>query len=576
MTTAAAIAALLLAAAPARPARPARPTPAAPAAPAAPQVAPAPVPPPAAAPRPEGSPAARVVHRGTGKVDYATAAQAYLDAGAEDGLAAGAVVELRRGPNAIGRCTVEVVAPHHAACTGAPARAGDTFTLPTSAAEAPPPRLLPPPPPEDVLARRRAVVQAAPVPLVAFAATAPSQPVVMPRTRAVDLALTHQTWDVSPGGASSKESLDLLARGVPLTTWLFLDLDARLEHWTARQAARFRPQDKTQLYVWQAQLTAIPSDALSITAGRVLPWGVPGATVFDGAMAAWRGGLGEARAEVGLFAGTVPQPDSLRLTGERATGGAYWSLDRRLGDATLRTEGRLAAVRTPELGTRGEATLTGRLFTPRLDLSAEAGLGAGGKAHAQGYLDAARVDATLRPAPRLALGGSFRYTGLGWPQSYDPPALPGRAREGDGFVTFDATRWLRVGAAGGFAEDVSSGAGRRWIGPEATFPRLLWGWGTVSAGYLEERGWVAGRSAYGQLVATPWRPIWLLARVAWSHEDGAGLLQDEASLTLGGRAELNRYLSLRLTLVGRTGLDGAGEGARPHGLSAFATLASGF
>jgi hypothetical protein len=570
MTTAVAIAALLLAAAPARPARRApAPTP-----PAAPPAAPAP-PPSAAAPRPEGSPPARAAHRGTGAVAYATATQVYLDAGAEDGLAIGAVLELRRGADPVGRCTVEAVAPHHAACSGARARAGDTFTLPTFAAEAPAPRLLPPPPPDDVLARRRAVVEAAPVPQVVYQAT-PSAPMVMPRTRAIDLALTHQTWDASPGGASSKESLDLLARGVPLSSWLFLDLDARLEHWTSRQAARFRPQDKTQLYVWQAQLTAIPSDRFSFSAGRVLPWGVPGATILDGGMAGWRGELAGARAEAGLFAGTVPQPDTLKLTSERATGGAYWSLDRRLGDATLRTEGRLAAVRSPELGTRGEATLTGRLFTPRLDLSAEAGLGAGGKAHAQGYLDAARIDATVRPAPRLALGGSFRYAGLGWPQAYDPPAMPGRSREGDGFVTYDALRWLRVGAAGGFSEDVSSGAARRWIGPEATFPRLLWGWGTVSAGYLEERGWMSGRSAYAQLVATPWRPVWLLARAAWSHESGGGALQDEGSLTLGARAELNRFLSLRLTLVGRTALDGAGEGGNPHGLSAFATLVSGF
>ncbi len=87
---------------------------------------------------------------------------------------------------------------------------------------------------------------------------------------------------------------------------------------------------------------------------------------------------------------------------------------------------------------------------------------------------------------------------------------------------------------------------------------------------------MAGRSAYAQLVATPWRPVWLLARAAWSHEDGAGALQDEGSLTLGARAELNQYLAVRLTLVGRTALDGVGEGSRPRGLSAFATLASSF
>jgi hypothetical protein len=398
----------------------------------------------------------------------------------------------------------------------------------------------------------------------------------MPRTRAVDVSLTHQTWDTSPGGASSKESLDILARGVPLTSWLFLDLDARAEYWSSRQNARFRPHDQTQLYVWQAQLTAVPTDALSVSAGRVLPWGVPGATVFDGGMLAWHGRVGDARAEAGVFGGAVPQPDTLEMTGERATGGAYWILDRQLSGAVFRSEGRVAAVRSPELGTRGEASLTGRLFLRTFDLSAEANLGAGGKVHAPGYLDSARIDATARPLAGLSLGGSFRYSGLAWPQPFDPPAFPAQSREADGFVAYDVVRWLRLGGTAGYAEDLSSGASRRWIGPEATFPRVLGGWATINAGYLEEQGWIAGRSAHLQLVATPWKPVWLLARVAWSHEEVLGPFQDEGSLTLGGRAQLNQFLALRLTLSGRAALNGGEEGGRPTGLTAFATLQASF
>ena len=537
---------------------------------------PAPVPPPgSSARRPEGSPAARPAHRGTGEVEYATAAHAYLDAGAEDGLAVGAEIALRRGPEAIGTCKVESVAPHHAACAFARARVGDTFALPPAPAGEAPLRLLPPPVPADVLAHRRSVVEAAPVPLVAFQVNA-SEPLPMPRTRAIDVSLTQQSWDASQGGASSKESLDVLARGVPLSSWLFLDLDARVEHWSARQAARFRPHDETQLYVWQAQLTAVPNDTLSLSAGRVLPWGVPGATVFDGGLLSWHGGLFGARAETGLFAGTVPQPDTLALTSTRATGGAYWILDRELAFATVRTEGRLAAVRSPELGTRAEATLTGRLFKPTLDLSLEAGLGAGGKEHAPGYLDAARLDATYRPIPHLDLGGSLRYAGLDWPQNQDPPAEPGRSREGEGFVNYGVVRWLRLGALGGVAEDLSSRAIRRWLGPEVTLPQLLFGWGTFSGGFLWERGWLSGQSAYGQLTATPIRRLWLLLRAAWSHENVSGTFQDEGSLTLGARAELNQFLALRLTLTGRTALDVAGQSGRPQGLSAFATLQAGF
>jgi hypothetical protein len=515
-------------------------------------------------------------------VSYVTGSgRAYLDAGSEDGLATGAAVILRRGAETKGKCTIETLAPHHAVCTGVQARVGDTFALPATPEPASP-AVLPPPPSQEVLARRLAVVEAAPQGQVGFQATSTKpDSLAMPRTRAVDVALTQQTWDASPGGASSKESLDVVARGVPLASWLFLDLDARVEHWASRQNPRFRPNDRTQLYVWQAQLTAIPSDALSLAAGRVLPWGIPGATIFDGGMVGWHGRLSPStRTEVGIFGGTVPQPDTLRLTGERATGGGYWFVDHQLAGGVLRTEGRLAAVRSPELGTRGEASLTARYFVRALDFSAEANLGAGGKEHAPGYLDSARIDATARPVTGLAVGGSFRYSGLAWPQPFDPAAFPGRSREADGFLSYDVARWLRVGGTGGIAEEIGAHSSRHWLGPEVTLPRVLGGWATFSLGYLEESGWIAGRSAYAQLVATPWKPIWLLARASWSHDSSQGLFHDEGALTLGGRAPLNRWLALRLTLTGRTVLDATGEGegggSRPSAVTAFATLMASF
>jgi hypothetical protein len=556
------LAALLLAAAPVKHTKPAakpRPPAASPAAAAA------------AAPAPDASPSARPVHHGTGAVTYVTAARAYLDAGAADGLAVGAELALRRDGAPAGRCTVEAVAPHHAVCTGARARPGDIFPL-AAAGDPPPPKLLPPPPTDEVLANRRAVVEGTPVPPVVFQA-GPAAPEVLARPRAIDVSITHQSWNVSPGGASSKESLDLLARGVPLTGWLFLDLDARLEHWTARQNPRFRPNDKTQVYIWQAQLTAIPSERLTLSAGRVLPWGVPGATIFDGAMAGWRGRMGETATEVGFFGGTVPDPQTTQFTSTRYTGGAYWSLDRQAGGVTLRSEGRLAAVHTPELGTRGELSLTGRGFTKQADLSAEVDLGAGGKQHAPSYVDAARLDVTLRPTDGLRLGGSFRYSGLEWPQTFEPPAFPGRIREGDAFATYDVVHWLRLGAVGGVSEDADSKVSRKWIGPEVTFPQVLWSKATVTAAYLEERGFMGGRSAYAQIVAAPLPRLWVLGRVAWSHEQTDGPIADEGSITLGAHAELTKWLAARTTLSLRAPLS---EGSGDHSLTGFVTLTGGF
>jgi len=94
----------------------------------------------------------------------------------------------------------------------------------------------------------------------------------------------------------------------------------------------------------------------------------------------------------------------------------------------------------------------------------------------------------------------------------------------------------------------------------------------VSTAYLEERGFLAGRSAYAQVVGAPVRRLWLLGRVSWVHEEVGGLGQDEGSVRLGGRAELTSHLSLRLSRSGRSGL--AGTSSRRALISA--TLAGGF
>jgi hypothetical protein len=511
--------------------------------------------------------------RGTGAVAYVTAFRAYVDAGAEDGVSPGAELDLRRDGEPVGRCRIETLGPHEATCTGGRPRAGDTFRF-EAAPVPPPPRVLPPPPSSEVMANRTAQLTTAPIVPVVFQGGKETS-LVAPRQRAVDVSISDDLWDVSPGGTSQKQSLDILARGVPLASWLYLDLDGRLEHWSSRQNPVFLPKDTTRVYLWQAQLTAIPSDALSISAGRVLPWGIPGATVFDGGMAGWHGRWHDAAVEVGGFGGIVPEPDTLEPTSKRATAGGYWTFDRRVGGATFRTEGRLAAVRSPELGTRGEATLTGRFYERALDASGEATFGMGGKVTAPSSLDAARADVTWRPFPVLALGGSFQYSGLEYPQTFEPPAFPGRSRQATVFASWDVRRWLRLGLTGGTGSDLDSGLDRKWLGPEVTLPDVLWGWGTLSGAYLEERGWMVGRSAWAQLTARPAPPLRLLLRGSWSHDDGAALYGDEVGATLGASYEFNRSLALRVTGTGRT-VFGQDAGSTPRTLTGRVALTGGF
>jgi hypothetical protein len=176
----------------------------------------------------------------------------------------------------------------------------------------------------------------------------------------------------------------------------------------------------------------------------------------------------------------------------------------------------------------------------------------------------------------LAVGGSFRYTGLAYPQTFDPAAFPGRSREATAFASFDVRRWLRVGATGGWGSDRDSKLDRSWFGPEVALPGALWGWGGFAAGYLEERGWVTGRSAYGQFTARPIQPLRLLLRGSWSRDDGAALYADEVAVTAGGTWDLTRWLALRVTATGRTTIGGSEESASARSVAANVTLQGGF
>jgi hypothetical protein len=512
---------------------------------------------------------------GFARVTYVTARRAYLDAGADDGLAPGAELELRRGEGAVGRCRVESVAPHHAVCTGARARTGDVAPIRPAAAAAPP-RVLSPPPSEEVLAERRRAAERLEVPLVTFRAP-PAAPAALPRAWSGEAALGHATWATTEAGPAHLESVDVAIRGAPVARSVTLDVDARAEHWLRREAPRFLPGDDTRLLVWQAQLTAMPG-AFTLGAGRILPWTIPGTTIFDGALAGLRRAVGDLRLEAGLFGGLVPQPQTTNPTTERATGGAFWSFEHVARGLRFRQEGRLAVVRSPELGTRGEASLTGRVFLRRLDVSAEAHLGAGGEIEADAWVDAARVDATLRPVDGVALGGGYRYADLAFPQPFDPPAFPGRSREANAFATWDVTRWLRIGGTAGRSEDPASGLDRSWYGPEIALPRLA-RWLGLSFGYLEERGWLDGRSAYAQAVARPWAPLRLLLRGSWARTGSLGLDRDEVAVYASAQAELTRNAGLRLAFAGRGGFDagtGSEGGSVPASVTGFATVYAGF
>jgi hypothetical protein len=513
--------------------------------------------------------------KGVGEVEYATATRAYLDVGRADGLVEDAVVTLRRAGQPPTRCTVDLVSDNHASCAAEGARAGDDVRFELGPLP-PEPKTLPPPPSDDELARRAAALETAPPsPLVAYRGpAAAARPVELRRTRGLSAAIGYAAWSSTSDPTFGVASVVVGIHDAEVGGGVTVDVAARAERWVPDATEqRFRPDTDTRLEVWQAQLTA-PVSRVRIEAGRVLPAAIPGATVFDGASAGYRVSDG---LELGVFGGAVPEPDTLGFTTRRSTGGAFWVYERRSpGGAGLRQEGRVAAVQSPELGTRVEASLAAGAWWKSAYLSGEAHFGVGGEAQAAGALDAARIDYTQRLGP-VSLGAGYRHAGLDVPGAeIEVSRFPGRTEAADAWLGWDVFSHLRIGASGGFSRDPSTGLDRQWLGPELGVPRVWGGRLGFSAGYLEERGWIEGRSAWAQILYRAGERFRLITRGTWSHQVGAGVDTDEAGLLASAGADLGGGFWLRASLLARMPIVSSEGSSPPLGLTGSATLGAAY
>ena len=482
-----------------------------------------------------------------GSVKFATARTLYLDAGADDGLAPGQTLQFRRGGGAVGTCRVEHVSRSHASCAGRGA-VGDTFELspPPAKAGAPAPRSPAPLAPAAVEAQRRALASAT-FQKVDFGGATRVPAAVSPRT--TELRISHATYTSTDAGPWHQERLDARIDGAAAFGGFSLWADLSARHWSRRsEIVSARPDDPSQLYVWEAALSRRNQPgSLALALGRLRPWSAPGSTILDGVQAGWltRGG-----GEVGLFGGVVPDPISLAPSLTRGTIGSYFRVEK-TGDASsllrlAREETRVAFVTSPELGGRVEAELLGQLWLVRdLTLSANARLAAGDHT-APGGLDALRIDLGARPLRQLSLSGGFRYEGLAVPERDGPGAAAygGAARHADLAAAWEFADWLSLSAVSGLATDLTSSLSRQYIGPELGLPRLLGAVGGVSVGYAQEGGWSSGQSAWAQLVART-RVIQLLARLSWFRTRGLEPTTDDE---LGGYVNVSARLSERITL----------------------------
>ena len=511
---------------------------------------------------------------GTGEVEYATATRAYFDVGRQDGLGDAATVTLRRGSRQTGRCQVDILSDNHSSCLLEDARVGDDVRFEAGALPAEP-RPLPPQPSDEEMARRAATLESAPAAaLVAYRGPVTEAPAVaMRNTRGLSAAIGYADWSSTGNPDVGVASVVVGIHDAQIGRGMTVDVAARAERWVPDATGqRFRPEDQTRIYVWQAQLNA-PVSRWQFEAGRVMASTIPGATIFDGAAAGFRV---NDRLEVGAFGGAVPEPDTLVFTTKRATGGAFWAWEQRgTNGSGFRQEGRIAAVESPEMGTRGEASLTASAWWRSTYLSAEAHLGYGGTAQAPGGLDAARIDFTQRLGS-VSIGAGYRHTGLEVPGAdVEPAKFPGRYDDADGFVAWDVFSHLRIGATGGYSRDAVSNLDRAWAGPEISVPRI---WGdrfAVSGGYLEERGWIEGRSAWAQILYRAGERFRLLTRGTWSHQTDMGPESDEAGLMAGASAGIGGPFWLHASVMARTPLS-SGPGSSVVGFTGNASLSASY
>jgi hypothetical protein len=191
-------------------------------------------------------------------------------------------------------------------------------------------------------------------------------------------------------------------------------------------------------------------------------------------------------------------------------------------------------------------------------------------------LEALHIDVSARPLDSVNLLGSFRYDGLSIPELDGPGRVlnSGAVHHADFSAAWEPMDTLRFSVLSGLSSDLLSHTSRRWIGPEIALPRLLGDSAGLSAGYFREDGWAPGSSAWLQLLARSPGIFQLLARFSWFRTTGIAPVDlDELGASAAVQAQLGRYLALRLSVFGRTTLNGQTTPfGRATGQVAFADL----
>ena len=484
-----------------------------------------------------------------GFVQFVTEKRAYLNRGSLDGIAARQTVPLTRAGRGVGSCTIEAVSERQATCVGGRPRSGDAFRVARASnrtSKRKPgtaPAALPPLIDDRTLATRAAVVAEASLEKVEFTGK-----------RAFG---AHSTATVSPGfatwltqpdpqGGYSQERIDGAIHGVEIgsTGARFDGAFSALRWRTPPALERFRSGTTTQFYLWEAEASTRRREAGAgshtvLAAGRLWPFHTPGLTLLDGVQVGREND--DKTAEGGVYGGLIPSALALSPSFDLWAAGLYGSLIQtgRKG-AILRLAREEARVGIWHGAAAGTVTEGEGLFESWLGRWR---IGGGGRmrwaphVNARPVVERAHLDIGVRPS--LTAGGGLQIRYLGATLLPDAPL---RAETGAALgvlhavadAHWDARSWLGfAGAAGGHREG-DTGRHQVYGWGEIRFLRLLGDLGGVGFGAEIEQGWIAGRSAYAQLMARFAERLQILARVSASATSFVGPTGGSTASEAGG------------------------------------------
>lgn len=493
---------------------------------------------------------------GQGLVTSVTAQRAYLDRGAEDGLAVGAKLQLHRGGRTGATCEVESVGPHVATCRPGAIKVGDRFTLERRAGPAVP-QAPPPPAAPDELAPRLAKLLEAELPLHAFQGGA-GQAAAGVRA---ELGLFHTSIAAftSPDTAFHQERADVAVYGSQLFGGLSFGADASAIVWSRRPAGFRSPHAAAaQLQVRELWAAWQFKNGFKAALGRLNPARAPGAGVVDGAQLSWTAASGVFG--VGAYGGALPSPLTLTPLGGPYTAGLF--AVGRLGGETVKAAAFEPSLRLAWLGRAGsnrfetQALLRlwwGSAFDARLE--AAAGFGDGSS---PAQLDAVRLDVGTRVAQVVRLRAAARYSGGGDRWLGAAPIYPSQAVHADAAAAVELPAGFVLHAQGGALYDFTAQRLQGRLGPELELPPFLGGALAFALGYDEELGWLPGRTGYLQVAVRPLPKVGVWARAAVfqraRREDVDGQAGVEGALSLSVDARVWRWLWVRGSGFARVGL----------------------